>query len=36
MSFYDMVRDPLDTDVNIYTIKKYAPKFDIPRGIVMS
>jgi len=31
-----MVRDPLDTDVNIYIVKKYAHKFDIPQRIVLS
>jgi len=36
MSFYDMVRDALDSDVDIYTVRKYAPKFDIPQKIVLS
>ena len=36
MSFFDMVRDPLESDVNIYCIKKTAPKFDIPQRIVLS
>ena len=34
MSFYDMVRDSLEgDDEKAYVVKKYAPKFNIPRKI---
>ena len=36
MSFYDMVRDSFDDNEKAYIIKKYAPKFNIPKRIVLA
>jgi hypothetical protein len=36
MSFYDLIREPIGTDVQAFIVKKYASVFDIPQRIVLS